>query len=322
MGQLKPILQRMALPLNCFRTSFMTTAKLHLLNQSSFCTFMAFPQAQRCFVSHLKRQIISHQTLKDNSAFYRFFPFNSIGKVRQLFYWTKATDQRKLPLASLRSINITSIHCNLQTGREYSNKGGPGQTGSNKTGLIYIVSVFILMLGGSYAGVPLYKVFCQAAGLGGQAIQGHNAEKVETMTKVDRKIVVNFNADVASSMRWSFRPQQTEVTVHPGETALAFYTAKNPTDKPIIGISTYNVLPYDAGQYFNKIQCFCFEEQRLNPHEQVDMPVFFYIDPEFAEDPKLENVDSIVLSYTFFEAKEGLHLPLPGYQQIQATNVN
>uniref|UniRef100_A0A8C3LXJ8 Cytochrome c oxidase assembly protein COX11, mitochondrial n=1 Tax=Chrysolophus pictus TaxID=9089 RepID=A0A8C3LXJ8_CHRPC len=102
--------------------------------------------------------------------------------------------------------------------------------------------------------------------------------------------------------------------VVPGETALAFYKAKNPTDKPIIGISTYNVVPFEAGQYFNKIQCFCFEEQWLNPQEEVDMPVFFYIDPEFAEDPKMAKVDSITLSYTFFEAKEGQHLPLPGYQ--------
>uniref|UniRef100_A0A8C0TUA1 Cytochrome c oxidase assembly protein COX11, mitochondrial n=1 Tax=Canis lupus familiaris TaxID=9615 RepID=A0A8C0TUA1_CANLF len=75
--------------------------------------------------------------------------------------------------------------------------------------------------------------------------------------------------------------------VVPGETALAFYKAKNPTDKPVIGISTYNVVPFEAGQYFNKIQCFCFEEQRLNPQEEVDMPVFFYIDPEFAEDPRM-----------------------------------
>ncbi|NXB18816.1 COX11 protein, partial [Rhagologus leucostigma] len=90
--------------------------------------------------------------------------------------------------------------------------------------------------------------------------------------------------------------------VVPGETALAFYKAKNPTDKPIIGISTYNVVPFEAGQYFNKIQ------------EEVDMPVFFYIDPEFAEDPKMAKVDLITLSYTFFEAKEGQKLPLPGYQ--------
>ncbi|KAI8797572.1 cytochrome c oxidase assembly protein COX11, mitochondrial [Biomphalaria glabrata] len=167
----------------------------------------------------------------------------------------------------------------ISTSTRRLGKGSGGQlTDSNKTGLIYILAVFIFMLGGAYAGVPLYKVFCQATGLGGQAVKGHDTDKIETMEKVDRKIVVKFNADVASSMRWNFKPQQTEVTVYPGETALAFYTAKNPTDKPIIGISTYNVLPYEAGQYFNKIQCFCFEEQRLNPNEQVSKSSTKYLE--------------------------------------------
>lgn len=85
----------------------------------------------------------------------------------------------------------------------------------------------------------------------------------------DRIIKVRFNADLAASMRWNFKPQQYEIKVAPGETALAFYTAKNPTDSPVIGISTYNVVPFEAGAYFNKIQCFCFEEQQLNPHEEV-----------------------------------------------------
>lgn len=183
-----------------------------------------------------------------------------------------------------------------------------------KTVLIYVCAVGIFMVGMTYAGVPLYRMFCQATGLGGKAERIDEKTRVENLKKVsERNIVVRFNADVSSSMQWNFRPQQTSVKVIPGETALAFYTAKNPTDKAIIGISTYNVIPYEAGLYFNKIQCFCFEEQRLNPHEQVDMPVFFYIDPDFAEDPKLEHVDTITLSYTFFEAKEGLKLPLPGY---------
>ena len=92
-------------------------------------------------------------------------------------------------------------------------------------------------------------------------------------------------------------------------TFLFAFQAKNPSEKPIDGISTYNVIPFEAGQYFNKIQCFCFEEQRLNPQEEVDMPVFFYIDPEFLEDPFLEHTDIIYLSYTFFESKPGLTLP-------------
>ncbi|XP_007889223.2 cytochrome c oxidase assembly protein COX11, mitochondrial isoform X1 [Callorhinchus milii] len=184
----------------------------------------------------------------------------------------------------------------------------------NKTVLTYVAAAAIGMIGMSYAAVPLYRLYCQATGLGGAAVAGHNVEQVETMTPVkDRIIKVAFNADVHASLHWNFRPQQSEIYVVPGETALAFYKAKNPTDKPVIGISTYNVVPFDAGQYFNKIQCFCFEEQRLNPHEEVDMPVFFYIDPEFAEDPRMARVETITLSYTFFEAKEGQKLPLPGY---------
>ncbi|GAB0197688.1 cytochrome c oxidase assembly protein COX11, mitochondrial [Grus japonensis] len=171
------------------------------------------------------------------------------------------------------------------------------------------------MVGMSYAAVPLYRLYCQATGMGGTTGAGHGSEQIESMEPVrDRVIRVTFNADVHSSIQWNFKPQQSEIYVVPGETALAFYKAKNPTDKPIVGISTYNVIPFEAGQYFNKIQCFCFEEQWLNPQEEVDMPVFFYIDPEFVEDPKMAKVDLITLSYTFFEAKEGQKLPLPGYQ--------
>ncbi|XP_054833031.1 cytochrome c oxidase assembly protein COX11, mitochondrial [Eublepharis macularius] len=185
----------------------------------------------------------------------------------------------------------------------------------NRTVLTYLAAAAVGMAGVSYAAVPLYRLYCQATGLGGSAVAGHGSDQIETMERIrDRIVKVTFNADVHSSLQWNFRPQQTEVYVVPGETALAFYKAKNPTDKPIIGISTYNVVPFEAGQYFNKIQCFCFEEQRLNPHEEVDMPVFFFIDPEFAEDPRMARVDLITLSYTFFEAKEGQTLPLPGYK--------
>ncbi|XP_062966306.1 cytochrome c oxidase assembly protein COX11, mitochondrial [Cynocephalus volans] len=185
----------------------------------------------------------------------------------------------------------------------------------NKTVLTYVAAAAVGMLGASYAAVPFYRLYCQMTGLGGSAVAGHASDQIENMVPVkDRIIKVTFNADVHASLQWNFRPQQTEIYVVPGETALAFYKAKNPSDKPIIGISTYNVVPFEAGQYFNKIQCFCFEEQRLNPQEEVDMPVFFYIDPEFAEDPRMVNVDLITLSYTFFEAKEGHKLSLPGYK--------
>uniref|UniRef100_A0A8D0E966 Cytochrome c oxidase assembly protein COX11, mitochondrial n=1 Tax=Salvator merianae TaxID=96440 RepID=A0A8D0E966_SALMN len=191
---------------------------------------------------------------------------------------------------------------------------GEDKSRRNRTVLTYLAAAVVGMAGLSYAAVPLYRLYCQAVGLGGSAVAGHGSDRIETMKPVkDRIIKVTFNADLHASIQWNFRPQQSEVYVVPGETALAFYKAKNPSDKPIIGISTYNVVPFEAGQYFNKIQCFCFEEQRLNPHEEVDMPVFFFIDPEFAEDPRMAKVDLITLSYTFFEAKEGQKLPLPGY---------
>ncbi|KAJ8866665.1 hypothetical protein PR048_032526 [Dryococelus australis] len=188
------------------------------------------------------------------------------------------------------------------------------QRKKTRSTVYYVAAAAVLTVGLSYAAVPLYRIFCQAYSYGGTTGVGHDAEKVENMSKrKDRLITVRFNADRSASMRWNFKPMQTQIKVAPGETALAFYTAENPTDLPVIGISTYNVVPFEAGQYFNKIQCFCFEEQLLNPTEQVDMPVFFYIDPEFAEDPKMETVDDIMLSYTFFEAKEGLKLPVPSF---------
>ncbi|XP_021888740.1 cytochrome c oxidase assembly protein COX11, mitochondrial, partial [Carica papaya] len=119
-----------------------------------------------------------------------------------------------------------------------------------------------------------------------------------------REIVVQFNADVADGMPWKFVPTQREVRVKPGESALAFYTAENRSSAPITGVSTYNVTPMKAAVYFNKIQCFCFEEQRLLPGEQIDMPVFFYIDPEIETDPRMDGINNIILSYTFFKVSE------------------
>jgi len=180
--------------------------------------------------------------------------------------------------------------------------------------LYYAAGLSVLTVGLSYAAVPLYRMFCAAYSYGGTTGVGHDSEKVETMMRIaDRIIKIKFNADIGASMRWNFKPQQYEIKVAPGETALAFYKATNPTDRPVIGISTYNVIPFEAGAYFNKIQCFCFEEQQLNPYEEVDMPVFFYIDPEFVNDPKMELVDTITLSYTFFESKDGMNLPFPAY---------
>ncbi|CAB3381453.1 Hypothetical predicted protein [Cloeon dipterum] len=197
--------------------------------------------------------------------------------------------------------------------RHFSSNSGGRKSGSST--VYYVAAAGVLTLGLSYAAVPLYRMFCQAYSYGGTTAAGHDKEKVASMSAVENRVIkIKFNADLGASMRWNFKPQQPEILVKPGETALAFYKARNPTDRPVIGISTYNVVPFEAGQYFNKIQCFCFEEQMLNPNEEVDMPVFFYIDPEFVSDPRMEYVETITLSYTFFEAREGLKLPLPNHQ--------
>ncbi|CAD6192709.1 unnamed protein product [Caenorhabditis auriculariae] len=190
--------------------------------------------------------------------------------------------------------------------------GGRGAKRKNRDAMFYVVSIGVVAIGLTFAAIPAYRIFCEQTSFGGLTQVAKDFEKIAQMKKVeDRLIRVQFNSDVPSSMRWEFKPLQHEIYVHPGETALAFYTARNPTDRPIVGISSYNLTPFQAAYYFNKIQCFCFEEQILNPGEQVDLPVFFFIDPDYANDPALEYLDNILLSYTFFEAKSGLQLPSP-----------
>lgn len=169
----------------------------------------------------------------------------------------------------------------------------------------YMGGIALLVFGLSYASVPLYKVFCQMTGFGGttQVATVEQARKIEPV-EGGNLIQIYFSSNVHSTMPWRFVPTQRTIKVVPGETALAFYTVKNKSDKAVTGIATYNVHPPKAGLYFNKIQCFCFEEQRLNPQEEIDMPVFFFIDPEFANDPAMENVTNITLSYTFFKTGE------------------
>ncbi|KAL4569193.1 hypothetical protein LXL04_024827 [Taraxacum kok-saghyz] len=175
--------------------------------------------------------------------------------------------------------------------------------------LYYLTGLVFAMVGCTYAAVPLYRRFCQATGYGGtvqrrETVEEKIARHTQDGTVTNREIVVHFNADVSDGMPWKFIPTQREVRVKPGESALAFYTAENRSSTPITGMSTYNVTPMKAAVYFNKIQCFCFEEQRLLPGEQIDMPVFFYIDPEFETDPRMDGINNIILSYTFFKIAE------------------
>jgi cytochrome c oxidase assembly protein subunit 11 len=125
------------------------------------------------------------------------------------------------------------------------------------------------------------------------------ASRLVPVTSANR-IKVTFNAAVSDVLPWKFVPQQREVRVLPGETALAFYKATNLGDKDIIGVATYSVTPAQCAGYFSKIQCFCFEEQRLNAGETVDMPVFFYLDPDLLNDVNMKGVETVTLNYTFF----------------------
>lgn len=170
---------------------------------------------------------------------------------------------------------------------------------------LYASSTIIGALALSYAAVPLYRIMCQKTGYAGTPQIDSTKFTADKMIPVerDKRITVNFSAEVSSTVPWTFKPQQKQVKVLPGETALAFYKAKNVSKHDIIGMATYSVVPENAAPYFNKIQCFCFEEQLLRAGEEVDMPVFFFIDPDFLKDPKMNNVDDIVLHYTFFRAQ-------------------
>ncbi|ONH66180.1 Cytochrome c oxidase assembly protein COX11, mitochondrial [Cyberlindnera fabianii] len=175
----------------------------------------------------------------------------------------------------------------------------------NKTTINYALSVGVLFLGLSYAAVVLYRTLCARTGFGGRPVTDKRKFTDDKLVPVDmdRRIRVSFTSEVSDILPWRFVPQQREVRVLPGETALAFYKARNKGDKDIVGMATYSITPGEASPYFNKIQCFCFEEQRLAAGEEVDMPVFFFIDPDFANDPKMRNVDDLMLHYAFFKAQ-------------------
>lgn len=159
--------------------------------------------------------------------------------------------------------------------------------------------VVVGMVGMSYAAVPLYDLFCRVTGFGGTT---QVAEAAPDQV-IDRRMTVRFNADTAGDMPWRFRPEQRKIDVQVGESMLAFYTARNDTDRTIVGTATYNVTPLKAGIYFNKVECFCFTEQTLEPGQQVEMPVSFFVDPDIENDPNMKDVGTITLSYTFFEVE-------------------
>lgn len=173
-----------------------------------------------------------------------------------------------------------------------------------RTGL-YALLFAGFMLGLGYAAVPLYDLFCRVTGFAGttQVASEEDAARAAA-AGTGRTISVRFDASTARAMPWTFRPDQTTETVRIGERDLATYTAVNNSDQPVTGTATFNVEPAQAGLYFQKVQCFCFTEQTLQPGEKVNMPVLFYVDPAIRDDEFMADVEQITLSYTFHRAKE------------------
>ncbi|KAM9974605.1 hypothetical protein ACTFIW_008063 [Dictyostelium discoideum] len=176
----------------------------------------------------------------------------------------------------------------------------------NKAIGLYVLITIIGILGLSYAAVPLYRIFCRATGYGGTTRDADDFDviKKRDLDRTVYPIKVTFSASTANKIPWTFKPTQSLIECLPGEPVLCFYRATNNTDKPIIGVATYNITPMKAGAYFTKIQCFCFDEQRINAHETIDMPVLFVIEPELLDDKNMKGVSDITLSYTFFKSND------------------
>lgn len=156
----------------------------------------------------------------------------------------------------------------------------------------------VAMLGLGFASVPLYRLFCQTTGFGGtpQRVDEARAQEVDDTGDA---MSIRFDANVARGMPWEFRPEQTTQQITLGGRKMAIFLARNDSDKPITGRASYNIEPEQVAKYFNKIQCFCFTEQTLQPHQEVRMPVIYYVDPKIKDDPDAKGVDQITLSYTF-----------------------
>jgi cytochrome c oxidase assembly protein subunit 11 len=187
----------------------------------------------------------------------------------------------------------------------------PRLTGPNRT-LVQLLTLVVTLVFTTVVVIPpFYDWFCRVTGFGGATSVAEGGAD----TILDRTIKIRFDASLEQGMPWNFRPVEHSMTVRIGETGLAFYEAHNPSSRPVAGTASFNVYPYAAGGYFTKIECFCFQEQVLQPGETVQMPVSFFVDPAIVDDPDGMFVQEIVLSYTFHET------PLPQEQASVAPTI-
>ena len=187
----------------------------------------------------------------------------------------------------------------------------PGMARSHRRVALYCGVFVTAMVGAAYASVPLYKAFCQLTGFDGTTRKADKASDVV----LERDVTIRFDANVRD-LPWTFETKQTTQQAKIGETKVAFFQVTNNSDKPIVGRAVFNVVPEQAGPYFQKLDCFCFSDQTVGPGQTIDMPVLYFIDPKFAEDFETKGKQEVTLSYTFFPstsapapARADLHPP-------------
>jgi cytochrome c oxidase assembly protein subunit 11 len=168
---------------------------------------------------------------------------------------------------------------------------------NRRVGLAALMAA-LAMLGLGYASAPLYRLFCEATGFAGTTRRATAAEASEVAV-TDKLVKIRFDANIERGMAWQFRPERGVDTVQMGGRHMAIFLAKNLTGKPLTGRASFNVEPEQAGRYFNKVQCFCFTEQTLQPGQEVRMPVIYFVDPKMLNDPDARDIEEITLSYTF-----------------------
>ncbi len=192
------------------------------------------------------------------------------------------------------------------------------QTPKHGKTVAQLLAVVFVMGGLAWASVPLYDLFCKVTGFGGTTATSDQGSDVI----LDQIMTIKFDASKTRDMPWEFKPVARSMDIKIGETGLAFYEAYNPTDRVVAGSANYNVFPYDAGSFFVKIDCFCFEEQVLQPGERVSMPVSFYVDPEIVDDRNAKFATHITLSYTFHEIDVPEGYVAPGAEETTTTILN
>lgn len=174
------------------------------------------------------------------------------------------------------------------------------QDRNRRVGMIALLGA-LAMLGLGYASAPLYRLFCQVTGFGGTTQRASEAQAAGTKVTA-APMSIRFDANVERGMPWRFRPEQVTQKITLGGRHMAIFTAKNLSDRAITGMATFNVEPEAAGKYFNKVQCFCFNQQTLVAGQDVRMPVVYYVDPAILNDPDAKDIEQITLSYTFHPA--------------------